>query len=259
MSSIIKSFRVLERENVHKIAKDLEDRGSIDDISRETFLNEAKAEADLIIKIAEERAKQILEENQLKGNEIIQSASIESNKILEDAKKAGYAEGYEKGMEEGTRDGYEKGYDEGKIVSDKLIQESLEIKNDYIETRKALLEKLEGDVIQLVTDIYMKILDKEIEENENMIRSLVLSGLKNLDPTDKLTIIVSKEDFSVLEEAKDEILAKASLINELVIKYDINMSKGDCILETSKGSIDISIKNQIEEVRELLNTILNNE
>ena len=37
------------------------------------------------------------------------------------------------------------------------------------------------------------------------------------------------------------------------------MNKGDCILETSKGDVDISISNQLEEIKELIISILNNE
>ena len=37
------------------------------------------------------------------------------------------------------------------------------------------------------------------------------------------------------------------------------MKKGDCILETSKGSVDVSISDQLREVKDLLTTILSNE
>jgi len=40
---------------------------------------------------------------------------------------------------------------------------------------------------------------------------------------------------------------------------DNDMTKGDCILETSKGDIDISISNQMKEIKELIISILNNE
>ena len=244
---------------VHKLVDESQGTESIDDTVKGILLQEARAEADILVKIAEERSKQILKEVETDRSNIINEAYDQSKQILEDAKEAGYSEGYEKGFEEGLSEGFNKGYEDGKVVSDKLIKESLEIKEDYITKRNSLLEELEKDIIQLVIEIYEKILDKEIKEDDSTVVSLVLNGIKNLDPTDKLTIIVSKDDFHIIEESKDEILAKASLINELEIKYDINLSKGDCILETSKGSIDISIKDQISEIKQLLNTILNNE
>ena len=255
MSNVIKSFRVVEKESVEEAVKQVENTDNMDNIIKSVLLNEAKTEADVIIKIAEERSRQILSEIEEQRIIIINSAQEQSHDILEEARKLGYNEGYEKGYNKG----FQKGYDEGKLVSDDLITESLKIKEEYITRRNKLLKELENDIIQLVINIYEKILDKEIEEGDDTITSLVLNGIKNLDPTDKLTIIVSKEDYPKLEESKDQILANASLINELDMKYDINLSKGDCILETAKGSIDISIRDQLEEVKELLNTILNNE
>lgn len=259
MSKIIKSFRVLEREAVDKVVQESKGTENVDNIVKEILLQEARTEADVIVKIAEEKSKQILKEIETQRINIIEAANIQSKEILEKAKNDGYNEGHEKGFQEGLQDGFNKGYNEGKTVSDNLVKESLDIKNDYINTRNNLLEELEDDIIQLVIGIYEKILDRQMEEDHNTIISLVLNGIKNLDPTDKLTIVVSKDDFNILEMARDEILAKASLINELEIKYDINLSKGDCILETSKGNIDISIKDQMSEVKELLTTILNNE
>ena len=37
------------------------------------------------------------------------------------------------------------------------------------------------------------------------------------------------------------------------------MKKGDCVLETSKGNIDVSLREQLGEIKDLLYTILNNE
>ena len=255
MSNVIKSFRVIERESVQEAVEQAANTDNMDNIVKSVLLNEAKTEAAIIIKIAEERSKQIIEEAESQRIIIINNAQEQSGEIKEEAKKLGYEEGYKNGYD----GGFEKGYDEGKSVSDLLIQDSLKIKDDYINTRNDLLKELEDDIIQLVISIYEKILDKEIVEDDDTITSLVLNGIKNLDPTDKLTIIVSKDDFNTLEKSKDLILANASLINELDMKYDINLDKGDCILETAKGSIDISIKDQLEEVKELLNTILNNE
>ena len=255
MSNVIKSFRVIERESVEQAVEQVENTDNMDKIVRSILLNEAKSEASIIVKIAEERSKQMLAEAEAQRIIIINTAQDQSGEIKEEAKNTGYDEGYKSGHE----NGFEKGYDEGKVVSDDLIKESLKIKDEYIASKNNLLKELEHDIIQLVISIYEKILDKEIEEDDETITSLVLNGIKNLDPTDKLTIIVSKDDFNTLEKSKDKILANASLINELDMKYDINLSKGDCILETAKGSIDISIKDQLAEVRELLNTILNNE
>lgn len=259
MSSIIKSFRVIETEPVN-LMKDSHseyeknDRNIIESIIEEAK-NKAIKEYEKIINDSKEEAAKIIEDAEGQKESMINSAYIRTKEVLEQSKEEGYSQGYNTGY----NDGYDKGYNEGKNKSDVLIKEALEIKNGYLNKKENLLKELEEDIIELVINIYEKVINKKNEEDSEMIISLVLNGINSLDLTDKVTIITSKEDFNILEMAKDEILAKASMISQLDIKYDISLEKGDCILETSKGNIDVSLKNQLDEVKELLTTILNNE
>lgn len=257
MSNIIKSFRVVETE-----ASDFDPSNRIEEMDNkvvDSIIEEAKEKArkeyEKIINDAKEEALAIIEEAEVQKESMIDTAYTRSKEILEQSKENGYTNGYEVGYDEG----HGIGYNEGKAKSDLLIKEALEIKDKYLLQKESLLKDLEEDIIELVISIYEKVLNIKSEEDSEMIISLVLNGINSLDLTDKLTIIASKEDFNILEMAKDEILAKASMISELSIKYDISLGKGDCILETSKGNIDVSLNNQLDEVKELLTTILNNE
>lgn len=252
MSNIIKSFRVIESNKSMEVNNDINENQI--EIS-ESILEEAREEYDRLISMAEEKSQQIIEEAEVRQESLINDAYNKAREVLEESKEEGFNQGYQNGFEEG----YQKGYEEGKLVSDNLIQESLELKQWYIDKKAKLIKELETDIITLVTSIYEKIINKANEEDNELIISLVLNGINNLDLTDKLTIIVSKDDYNVLEMSRDEILAKASMISELDIKYDMSFEKGECILETTKGNIDASLKNQLDEVRELLNNILNNE
>lgn len=258
MSSIIKSSRVVDQSQIEKDNElSIQNQSLNKQAEREyrEIVQAAKIKAENILKEARQQKDRIIEEAEEKRESLLQIAYDKSKEILEKSKNEGYDLGYEKGMEKG----YSKGYDEGKRESDKLIKEALAIKEGYLEDRKELLRNAEKDLIELVIEIYEKIFREKKEEDSDLIVSLVANGIENLDLTDKLTIISSKEDFDILEMSRDIILAKASMISELDIKYDTTMKKGDCILETPKGSIDASLDNQLAELRENLNMVLNNE
>lgn len=250
MSNVIKSFRLVEIESPRLEGReDKEDKENID------LSMLVKEEYEKIIEDAKLEASKIIEEAEAKQEEMINAAYERAKDITQTSKDEGYNKGYNHGYDEG----YNIGYIEGKEVADGIIKESLDIKNEYLETKQTLLKDLEEEVIELVISIYEKIINKKTSDDEELIISLVLNGIKNLDISDKLTIIASKEDYNMLEMSKDEILAKSSLISDLEIKYDMSFGKGDCVLETSKGNIDVSLKNQLDEVKDLLRTILNNE
>lgn len=239
------------------ITKESQDHSST--IIKEKLLEEAREKHKEIIQNAEMEAKKIIDSAYQESERILDTAYEKAKKISEESKIQGYNEGYEIGKEKGFDEGYKTGYDEGKMESEKLIQEALDIKKAYIEKRNNLLKEAEEELIHLVIAIYEKVLAKRVEEDEEIIVSLVLKGIENLEIDEKLTIIVSQYDYHTVNKYKDQILAKASLIDELDIRVSSDMEKGDCILETSKGAVDVSINKQLEEVKELLINILNNE
>ncbi|HSH35113.1 FliH/SctL family protein [Schnuerera sp.] len=254
MSNIIKSFRVIERNIISNDEKDLENI-----TLKKELLEEAKERYNEIIEEAQLEAEKIIENAHDEHDEILNQAYERAQDIFTKSESEGYNKGFKVGKDEGYKDGYEIGYGEGEKDSENLIREALEIKNSYIEKNNTILKDLEQDLIQLVIAIYEKVLYKKVDADEEVIVSLVLNGIDNLEISDKLTIIVSEEDYDMVNKSKDIILSKASLIDELDIRMNMDMKKGDCILETSKGSVDVSINDQLEEVKYLLNSILSNE
>lgn len=242
----------MEREEV---VEKIEGKNNMEDI----FIEEARKKYKLIIDNANEKASLLMKEADLLVKEKISKGKDKAKEIYEDAKENGYEQGYNNGFNEGHKEGYNKGYSNGKEVADKLIKEALEIKNNYIELKKNLYKEVEEDVINLVIEIYEKIFYEKLEKDNNTITSLVLKGLDSLDLTDNIRILVSKEDIEAIESSKDRILAEASLVEDLEVKVDSKLSKGDCIIETSKGNVDVSLKDQVKEINSLLLDILNSE
>ncbi len=259
MSNIIKSSRVIEEKEISK--EDLYEKESIklDSDIEEIILSEAKEKYIKIISNASEEAEKIIENAYNEAEEKLNNAYEKSKEIFINSKHEGYNEGYEDGNKEGYEQGYKIAYQEGKEASEKLIKEALEIKENYIQLKSQLLRETEEEIIKLVIAIYEKVLYQKVDEDEKLIISLVLNGIDNLEISEKLTIIVSQDDYEIVENSKNLILAKASLIDELDIRVNSDMRKGDCMIETSMGSVDVGINNQLDEVKDLLNNILNNE
>ncbi|NMA87261.1 MAG: hypothetical protein GX968_08060 [Tissierellia bacterium] len=264
MSKIIKSFRIIEKDTLIKEEKQLDiNYAELESDVGSAILTEARHQSVKILSDANEGAKKILEDAYFKFEEKLNEAQENAKEIFHNAKieghKEGYNVGYEDGKIQGHSEGYEIGYEEGKKASEKLIKEALEIKNEYIEIRNNSLKKAEEDVIKLVIQIYEKVFYQKVEEDEELIVSLVLNGIDNLEISEKLIIIVSEKDYETIKKSKDIILAKASLIDELDIRVSSDMKKGDCMIETSMGSVDVGVNTQLQEVEDLLKNILSNE
>lgn len=252
LSNIIKSTRIIERQSVSR-------EEEIDTSIYEALLEEAREKYDKIIKDAMKTSEEIINSAYEKSEEVLNNTHKRAQDIFKESEIKGYEIGHKKGYKEGYDDGYYKGYKEGKEDSKKLISQALDIKKEYIDKRNCLLKDVEKDLIQLVISVYEKVLYEKVEEDEELIVSLILNGIDNLEISQKLTIIVSEEDYEAVKKSKDIILAKASLVDEIDIRINSDMIRGDCVLETSKGNVDVSINNQLKEIKDLLLTIMNNE
>ena len=248
MSKVIKSFRVVEKKDntIFEEPNNLED---------EILLEEAKQKYDDILEKANEEADKIIGEANEQREKYLNEAYEKSKTLFNESRNKGYDEGYNTGHEEG----HTKGYSEGKNASDKLIEESIGIKKEYLRTKQNIYCEIEKDVIQLVISICEKIIYEKIDDDKEYIVSLILKGIESLNATEDLVIRVPTEDYDIVEMSKNKILAKASLINELEVRADNNLKKGDCVIETSSGNVDMSIMDQVDKVKELLNNILSSE
>lgn len=254
MSSVIKSFRVIESDGFS-----LNDTGLKSSSSYNEIVEDIRKKYEYIVNKAEKKAEEIMDLAYAEYDKQLNIAYEKSKSIYEESKNNGYSEGYELGVKDGYDEGYKRGYEEGREKAEELIREALEIKDYYNSRKNQILKDAEKDLIELVITIYEKVLNQKVKEDEEYIISLVLNGIEELEIKDKLTIITSKEDYEVLKNNENVILAKASLIDSIEIKVNSEMQKGDCILETSKGNIDVSLNSQLEEIRDFLYTILNNE
>ena len=253
MSNIIRSSRIIESNIMSEPMPDVENP------LEEKIIEEARKKYDSIVSDAQKEARKIIKSAHIESERKIAESYERIREKLKEAEAEGYDKGYRLGFEKGFNEGHKKGFEQGERDSKRLISEALDIKNMYIEKRNNALKDVEKDLIELVISIYEKVLYRKVEEDRELIVSLVLNGVDNLEVDRKLTIILPKESYEIVEEHRDEILAKVSSVNELDIRINSDMKQGDCIIETSKGSVDVSIDNQLEEVKDLLMTILSNE
>lgn len=241
---------------------------TIDDDSRQYRV------ADSIVSKSMEEAEQILIDATLESEKLLEKSKLESQKIVSDAmaeaeqkatslldesrKKGydeGYSEGYETGYSQGHEEGHRKAYDETLESRKTIVEEANEIKKNYLEERERVLSSIEPEVIKLVKDISEKIMNREMESEDYMVE-LILKGIASLNDKDSLIIRVSKDDYQNVMDFKPEILSKGSLIDDIDVKLDSNLEKGDFVIESSQGNVNPSVSLQIKEMKKTLDDLL---
>lgn len=197
---------------------------------------------------------ELIKEDSIKEkNNIIKTAHEEYENIIKEANEKAILE-LDKHKQEGYQSGYKEGFEEGQQKSiDKYgleINEAISIKNDVIKWKKDEIGKIEKDVINLVINSVDKIIKLKLDENDEIILNLIREALNKLTFTEKLVVRVNGDDFEKVNSSRDKILAMAGHIDDIEIKIDKSLEKGDLIIDTNSGSINPSIKNQFEIIKE---------
>ena len=175
----------------------------------------------------------------------------------------GLKKGYEDAFEPARKDGYDKGYveafDNVKNRFEQHIHEPLEdLKNIlgyFDQYKKELLWEAEQSFVLLAVKLAEKIVQRNIEISPEMVKNTVASALETVSQTTNISIRVSPDDISIIEELKGELEYVLGRFDSVRFQPDVNIQRGGCLVLTERGKVDAQIEVQLERIaRDILET-----
>lgn len=205
-----------------------------------------------------EVSKESIDELALKQHDkIISNANSEAKKIIENAKKE--AEKLKKQIYNTSREeGYNKGYYEISEKAEELLKEAESIKDNAQKHYNELIRSSEKDIIELVLSISRKVIGDELKSRKDVVVSLTKNILKEYNDVELVTIKVSEDDYSCINENIQKIKDDSSYSGEITIRKDPQVEKGTCILESESGIEDGSVNEKLKNIEELIFSICKN-
>lgn len=191
---------------------------------------EVSLAAEQILEEAREQARQIVEE-------AVAQAEAEKHAILEEARTQGFQEGKESARQENER----------------LAREYAEKKDALEAEYNQLIERLEPEFIDTLTDIYEHIFHVDLHSYREILVYLISSTLRKIDGNRTFYIHVSKEDYPYVSMQKKQMAAgAASPSSSIEIVEDNTLSKNECLIETENGVFDCGLGTQLAELKQKL-------
>ena len=215
-----------------------------------------------------ERGSTDVEKIEAKARNIVQQARYQAEQILNEARRAAAVEQAnlisqaEAEATRLTREASDRGYQEGMEVAtregDAIKAEATKVLEQANADREAMQKALEPEMVQLLIDIMDKLVGDAVKLNPSIIINLIKQGLSSSTITGDVIVYVSAQDFDETIAKKDELLAITDGSVKLDIVKDLSLNPSDCVIETPFGSIDASLGQQHEALRENLTYILGN-
>ncbi len=227
---------------------------------KQKMFDEAKAEADLIIKNAENAAfaevKRQTDEVQVisqkakdEANDIIADAKEKAKEIISDAEKnrdsvnkQAYQDGFNKGREEG--------YKEGDREVIRLTERLQTIITKMMDRRQEILSETEQQIVDLVLLMTRKVVKVISENQRNVIVSNVVHALRKVKGRGDVIIRVNLADVGMTTEHTKNFISSAENIKNITVVEDSTVDQGGCIIETDFGAVDARIASQLNELEQ---------
>lgn len=227
---------------------------------KETLINSAKAEAEAIVKQAEEAAFQEVKRKTDQAQKIKREAEDEAEQIIAEAQKKAQEIGrtaqsaFEKEQKEAEKQGFEAGraagFAEGKTEVERLINRLHTILERAQDKRAEILAETEQQVVDLVLVIARKVIKVISENQRNVVVSNVVQALRKVKGRGDIIIRVNVEDLKLTSEHTKDFIQLIEGVKNIRVIEDSSVDRGGCIIETEFGEIDARIVSQLAELEQ---------
>lgn len=244
--------------SVEDIKREVESERQKWELEKQQIISQAQAQANEIIKSAENTAfeeikrqtddaqiikadaenyaQEILTKARAEAQEILNEAELQKNKIEQDAK--------EQGFEQGHSEGYEKGADEAK----RLVERMHKMIEAVMQRRQEILTETESQIVELVILMARKVIKILSDNQKNVVMANTLSALKKVRTRGEVTLRVNLEDIKLTTAHINEFIQHVENVKGITVLEDSTVEKGGCVVETDFGSIDARISSQLTEL-----------
>ncbi|WP_296689770.1 flagellar assembly protein FliH [Treponema sp. UBA6852] len=222
------------------------------------MLAKAQADADQIVKNAEDaafaqvkhqsdQAAVIKSQAQKEAQDIVEKAKAEAQDIISNAKIEEKSI-FEKSKSDGFKAGHEEGYKAGNEEAQRLVERIHKMIEAVQAKRQEILDNTEQQIVNLVILIVRKVVKIMSENQKSVIMSNVLQALKKVKGSGDVTLRVNLSDVKLTTEHIKDFIRQVENIKNISVVEDSSVEKGGCIVETDFGAIDARISSQLNEL-----------
>jgi flagellar assembly protein FliH len=225
---------------------------------KEAMIRSARAEADTIIKEAEQAAFQEVKRKTDQAQSAKREAEDEAEKLVTEAQaKAAQIEAdsltafeaeRRDAEERGRLAGREAGFTEGRAEVERLVRRAQTILERAQDKRMEILTETEQQIIDLVLLISRKVIKIISENQRNVVISNVVQALRKVKGRGNIIIKVNMIDVKLTTEHTKEFIQLVEGVKSLQIVEDSTVDPGGCVIETDFGEIDARISSQLAEL-----------
>lgn len=221
-------------------------------VLKDEMIRDAKEFAEFQIRESAEQAERMLTEAQQQIEVWWQEKREQDEHLVEAVKSQGFREGYEEGRLQAEA--------ELAIQIQEAAEEAQALIQEAVRTKEEIIQEAEPFLVSLSSAIAEKVIDRKLEEDEELTLSLIRQMLLRKREQGTITLCVAPSQFALINSAREELAMSIDSQAELQILPDSTVKDRGCVVRSNFGSVDARIDTQLAEIkRELLRMALHEE
>ena len=189
-----------------------------------------------------ESSNEHFEEARQALSEALEQAALLRDRVEELEKEVAARERL--GFENGFAEGYNSGKAESALQQQPVLDRMSHAIADLAMMRPKLRMQAEEDLLNLCIGIAKRVLRHELHMDPLALEGIVRAALERTGGAEVFKVCVHPKQAEAIRSQLSKLGVPESVLVEPVASFD----EGDLLVETSRGTIDASIKTQIAEV-----------
>lgn len=186
------------------------------------------------------------------ADQILKKAQDEARQIAHNSSKRGHEEGHKQGLVDGQRKGLEAGrkeaLDQHLPAFQALQLQWTQALNTFIDSRAGLLTETRLDVLRLALAIAERVVFRTIELDPTVIEDQMAEALSLLARRSAVTIRINPGDMEQAQTVLPELVARMHQCEHATLVADESLTSGGCMIQAGTTTIDASIETQLDRI-----------
>lgn len=155
-------------------------------------------------------------------------------------------------LTQGYHDGFDHGESESSAKLAQGLKDYLQAINQVADERNQIFKDAKEQILKLAVAASEQMVHNELSLNPAVCLDIITEALNRITEKDKVIIRVGSEDVDFVNEHREDLLKKLPDIRSLSVQEDHRIEDGGCIIETSLGYIDATIKTKLSLIEKAL-------
>jgi len=189
-------------------------------------------------------AQSELNQGKIAAAEIVKQASEEAKQIRQQAELQGRKDALEK-----ARQSVKQEVDQQAAT---LLPALKSLVQELTTAKQVWLKQWEATALDVAVAIAEKVIRRELSQSPEISADLVKETLQLAAGNGEINIRLNPDDLNSMENGQSLLVDELKKLARSQIAADPNLQRGDCIVETTFGSIDNRIDTQLQRIRDEL-------